>query len=304
MTQFGYWRDLRTENRRAILNQINQVNKVWYLSPQGGGPMGGFGTGPAGIFSTFAALAPNLRSKDIIYLSGVLREQATAPLGVYDVTIVGAANTPRQATSGGVPLGAGATWLAPTSPTALTPLLTLVEQGWNIQNIMFGTVASTPAVRLRRLETAAVPDASHARISGCYFATQGLTAEVGIGSESLFHSIIEECLFLGLTGTAILGESVSIAQPQNNQILSCYFRECANAIDWPMSYGVINNNRFKDITTKRIDVNVGADNYVGINFVDSTQANISIAGGFIGNASDIWRNYSSDQAAQTVGVPA
>ena len=296
MTQYGYWRQNRESNQRVVLNDYGFINKVWYLFPQGGGPRGSF--------TTFTKLAPNLRDRDIIYLSGVLREQATAPLDVHDVTIVGAANTPRQATSGGVPMGAGATWLAPTTPTALTPLLTLREQGWNIENIMFGTVASTPAIRLKRLETAENPDASHARISGCYFATQGLATEIGIGSESLFHSIIEDCLFLGLSGTAILGESVSIATPSQNQILGCMFRECANAIDWPMNYGVIDGNRFKDITTKRIDINVGADNYVGVNFFDSTQANISIAGGFIGNASDIWRNYSSDTAAMTVGVPA
>lgn len=302
MTQVGFWRAMQQNNNRLTLGGFGVLNNVWYVAPQGYAPT--LGTPTTRTFTNFTDLLPNLRSRDIVYLVGVLREQVTMPLGVYDVTIMGAANTPRQATSGGVALGGGATWLAPTSPTASTPLLTLREQGWNIQNIMFGTVASTPAIRLKRLESATFPDASHARISDCYFATQGLTAEVGIGSESLFHSIIEDCQFLGLSGTAILGESVSIATPSFNQILRNMFRECANAIDWPQSYGVIDGNRFKDITTKQIDINAGADNYVGVNFFDKTQANISIAEGFIGNASDIWRNYSSDTAAMTVGVPA
>ena len=302
MTQSGFWRDLKPTNNRLTLSSFGVLNNVWYIAPQGYAPTAG--DTKIRTFTSFADLSPNLRSRDIVYLVGVLREQFSAPVGVYDVTIMGAANTPRQATSGGVPIGGGATWLAPTSPTALTPLLELREQGWAVENIMFGTVASTPAIRLKRQETAANPDASHARISGCYFATQGLSTEHGIGSESLFHSIIEDCLFLGLSGTAILGESVSIATPSSNQILRNYFRECANAIDWPMNYGVIDGNRLKDITTKQIDINVGADNYVGVNFFDKSQANISIAGGFTGNASDIWRNYSSDTADMTVGVPA
>ena len=81
MTQTGYWRSLREENRRAILQDYGVINHVWYLFPQG--------DGPRGSFTTFADLSPNLRSRDIIYLSGVLREQAIAPLGVFDVLFAG-----------------------------------------------------------------------------------------------------------------------------------------------------------------------------------------------------------------------
>ena len=239
-----------------------------------------------------------------VVLIGTIREQVTAPI-VKNVTIIGASANPYQGTDSGADNGAGCgCWLAPTSPTASTPLLTVVEQGWKIYNIMFGTVASTPALRFKGLETAAFPDASHAIVDGCYFATQGLTAEDGIGGWNLFKCRFTNNYFLGLTGTAIIGEDVTIRTPASNLIEGNFFRACANAIDMPMNYGVINNNRFKDITTKQIDVNTGADNYVGVNFFDKTQANISIAEGFIGNASDIWRNYSSDTAAMTVGVPS
>src|SRR3990172_13136592 len=114
MTQHGYWRTTQAENRRVILNDYGQINKVWYLFPQGGGPRGSF--------TTFTSLAPNLKSRDLIYLSGVLLEQATAPQDIFDVTIVGAANRPRQATDGGVPTGGGASWLAPASPVAATQI--------------------------------------------------------------------------------------------------------------------------------------------------------------------------------------
>lgn len=255
-------------------------------------------------FSTIAAALAVVSDYDTILLNGVIREQVAAPLGVFDVTIRGAANNPRQATSGGVPTTGGATWLAPTSPTALTPLLSIYEQAWTIDNIFFGTVASTPSLRLKGLETASFPDASHAIVSNCRFGTQALATEIGIGGWNLFNCIFFNNVFQGLSGTAILGEDVSIRTPSENQILYNYFRECANGINMPMNYGRIDGNRFKDVTTLQIDINVGADNYVGINFFDKTQANISIAQGFVGNASDMWRNYSSDTAALTVGVPA
>lgn len=64
MTQFGYWRDTRIENRRATLNQYGQINNVWILAPQGGiGPLGGFARSPSGTFSSFADLKPHLRSE-------------------------------------------------------------------------------------------------------------------------------------------------------------------------------------------------------------------------------------------------
>lgn len=292
----------------------NLVGKIWYVNKNTvtnrallRGPVGSDSNGglsPLTPLATVAEAFSRVACYDVIVIDGVIREQVTAPLGVFDVTIIGAANRPRQATSSGTPTGGGATWLAPTSPTASTPLLTLREQGWVVANIFFGTVASTPSVALRGVESATYPDASHSMILNCRFGTQGLAAEDGIGGYNLFNCLIQGNRFQGLTGTAIVGLDVSIRTPSENVIRDNFFRECANAIDMPMNYGVIDNNRFKDITTKQIDVNVGADNYVGINFFDKSQANISIAQGFIGNASDMWRNYSSDTAALTVGVPA
>lgn len=314
--QNNFWSQVKDFSYRGgFYNGLNPavIGRIWYVNANTitdqdelRGPVGSdsnTGTSPLFPFATVARALEFADCYDTIVVAGVIREQVSAPVGLSDITIIGAANQPRQATSDGVPNGGGSTWLAPTSPVALTPLLQIVNQGWIVKNIFFGTVASTPAIRLKRQESAAFPDASHVIIDGCQFFTQGLSTEIGIGSESLFKGRILNCVFQGLSGTAILGESVSIAQPQDNVIDSCFFRECANAIDWPMSYGIINNNRFKDITTTKIDVNVGADNYVGINFFDDVEADIDPAHGYIGNASDCWRNWSSDQAALTVANP-
>ena len=306
--------------RGGFANGLNPalVGPVYYVSGNASSLWGPVGSDANSGLSPFTPLATMARAFALIYntlslveqinavvvLIGTIREQVTAPL-VKNVTIMGATPVPYQGTEGGVDNGAGcACWLAPTSPTASTPLLTTVEQGWVIDSIMFGTVASTPSLRLKGNETTSFPDASHTTVNNCYFATQGLSAEDGIGGWNLFKCRFTNNYFLGLSGTAIKGEDVGVRTPASNLIEGNFFRECANAIDMPMNYGVINNNRFKDITTKQIDVNVGADNYVGINFFDKTQANISIAQGFIGNASDMWRNYSSDTADLTVGVPA
>ena len=307
--------------RGGFVNGLNPtlVGPTYYVSGNASVLWGPVGSDANNGLSPMTPLATMTRAFALIYnttgtqyveqvnanivLIGTIREQVTAPI-VKNVNIIGASPNPYQGTESGADNGAGCgCWLAPTSPTASTPLLTVVEQGWKIYNVMWGTVASTPALRFKGLETAAFPDASHAIVDGCYFATQGLSAEDGIGGWNLFKCRFTNNVFLGLTGTAIKGEDVSIRTPASNVIDSNFFRECANAIDMPMNYGTINNNRFKDITTKKIDVNAGADNFVGVNFFDQDEADITIANGYIGNSTDIWRNYSKNVAAMTVGTP-
>lgn len=255
-------------------------------------------------------MAPNLRSRDLIYLSGVLREQAIAPVGVLDVTLLGAANRPRQATSGGVPTGGGASWLAPTTPTALTPLLTLREQGWTIINVMFAPVASSACIRLARAETTALNDASHATISGCYFVGGGAS---GIGIEDVggcSRVLIEDCRFELLTGTAILGVSTGIAIPLGWIIRNNLFLRNTNSIAMSSSQGLVEGNTFNQAandTNQKINlISVaaqGALNMVLYNAFSDLAANITIAKGYKPGTTDVWRNYAVDGASFTVGVP-
>lgn len=303
--------------RGGFVNGLNPqiTGRIWYVNTNSEadaserrGPVGSdsnSGRSPLSPFATVARALSFVDSYDIVMVDGVIREQVVAPLGVYDVTILGGANQPRQATSSGTPTGGGATWLAPTSPTASTPLLSIYEQGWVVANIFFGTVDSTPSILLKGNETTDYPDASHTKILNCRFgARPGGLDEIGIGGWNLFNCVFAGNRFQGLTGTAILGMDVGIRTPAENVIIGNFFRECVNAIDMPMNYGLIHDNVFKDITTKKIDVNAGADNMVGVNFFDNDQADITIANGYIGNASDTWRNYSKNTAAMTVGTPS
>lgn len=306
MTMAGFWRETRVENRRNVLNQYGQINNVWILAPQGNvGPLGGFGRSPAGAFTTFAALSPHLRSRDLIYLIGVLREQAVAPLGVFDVTILGAANQPRQATSSGTPTGGGATWLAPTSPTATTPLLELREQGWSIQNVFFNGPTDDACVKLHREETATYPDASHAQFIGCRFGGGFIGIEDFGGASNV---LIEDCSFedmAGVGGGAIVVTNQGIAIPSRWWVRNNRFLPCVNGMIGAWVDSRIEYNSFSAMTTATINLasgNTGLRNMLFFNRFSVDNAGFDPAGGYTGNATDIWVSYLSD--AIDFGVPA
>lgn len=291
------WRQSQEENRVATLNSYGQINKVWYLFPQGGGPRGSF--------SSFATLAPNLRNRDLIYLSGVLSEQALAPLGVFDVTILGAANTPRQATNSGVPTGGGAYWKAPSSPAAATALLTLREQGWTIANICFNPHTSSPAIEGIRAESATYPDPSHLMIDGCYFIGGG-TGQIGFqDSGGLFNVRILNSKFKALGGVAIKGiAGAGIATPLEHQYIGNQFIGNTNDIIIGCSGGRIMYNTFKATTTQKVDLTAGANEIVQFNSFDDNAADIDPAHGYTGSSTGTWGNYTLNQAALQVGQPA
>lgn len=86
-------------------------------------------------FATMSGASRAIVPGIVIGLEGVLREEFAGPI-VNDVTIVGMANQPRQATTSGVPNGGGATWLSP-STGATTHLLIVKGQGWTLDNLFF-----------------------------------------------------------------------------------------------------------------------------------------------------------------------
>lgn len=298
MTVAGFWRQNQAAQNQPVLNSYGQINKVWYLFPQGGGPRGSF--------TDFTTLAPNLRSRDLIYLSGVLREQALAPLGVFDVAIIGAADLPRQATNAGVPTGGGATWMAPTSgAVAATALLTLREQGWSIENIAFNPHTSSPAIEGIRAETATYPDPSHLAIRNCSFLGGG-TGQIGFQDSGGVHNVqITGCIFQALGGVAIKGiAGAGIATPLRHLYADNYFLQNTNDIIIGCSFGRIKNNSFKLTTTQKVDLTAGANEEVTLNFFDDNAADIDPAHGYTGSATGKWLNYTLNQAALQVGQPA
>lgn len=306
MTQQGYWRNYAQENRRAVLQDYGIINNVFYLFPQGGGPRGSF--------TTFTDLKPNLRSRDLILLSGVLREQAVAPDGVFDVSIIGAANQPRQSTSGGTPTGGGACWLPPSSgAVATTPLLELTRQGWMFENIEFTPHTASAAIRLTRSATVDLIDAGHARFVNCYFAANGGTTQIGIEDNGGCRSVvIEDCRFEGLTNTAILSLNTAAAVPLDWLIQNNKFFQNTNDIKMSLSYARIMKNQFltagsgatNKVVSSTFIATQGGNNFIIDNQFNNTEAQIAPGNGFTGAASDLWRNFVTDGTWYAIGQPA
>lgn len=127
----GRDRDIINSNFEAITNP-----DLW-VRPQYGSNTTANGTYERPFQSIGGALSsPLLRPGMNIGLLGVTFEEVIGPLGVNDITIVGMANSARQATTSGVANGGGSTWLSP-STGASSHLLIVRAQGWTIDNILF-----------------------------------------------------------------------------------------------------------------------------------------------------------------------
>lgn len=305
------WRGFGNDNRNLSITGYGQLGRIWYLAPQGGYSLP---RNPSrNLFTSFTALKPNLKSRDTIFLIGVLREQAVAPLNVYDVSLIGIANTPRQATSGGTPTGGGACWLAPSSgAVAATPLLELVAQGWNIQNIEFTPHTSSAAIRYTRSASVDTTDASHSVVENCLFAANGGSGQIGIEDNGGCRSItIRGNRFQGLTGTAIKGLNTAAAVPLDWDIDSNRFNSNTNAIAMSATQSYVRNNYIQQTvndTNQKVNLIAvsaqGSLNQVINNIFPDAAANVTIAKGYKPGTGDVWRNYVTDTADYIVTVPA
>lgn len=303
----GIWQQLRQDNRdwSVSANRLGSIGRTWFIFPQG--------NGPRGSFANFTDLAPNLRSRDVIILGGVLREQAVAPLDIYDVTIVGANNGLRQATSGGVPTGGGATWMPPaTGAVASTPLLELKAQGWLISGVDFTPHTNSAAIRLTSSPTVDTIDASHTVIENCRFGGEGGSGQIGIEDNNGCGFIeVRKCMFRNLA-TAILALGTGTRVPQNNIYEDNIFNQNTNDIKMSLNYSVIRRNSFmtagSGATNKVISDTFisaqGGNNHILLNQFSNTEAEIAPGSGYTGAATDTWMNYVNNQAALAFGQPA
>jgi hypothetical protein len=304
MTTQGFWRETTMDNRRLALIDKARVNNVHYLFPQGGGPRGSF--------TNFTDLSHQLQSRDLILMSGVLKEQAMTPVGVYDVTILGAANRPRQATNGGVPTGGGASWLAPTVVAANKALLEVIEQGWHIENIQMAPPAALDCIRFRRMETAAIPDGSHGVVKSCYFSTGGAAGHfINIGECK--RIVIEGNEFEAIGAGKCIRNTADggIAAPSYLTVRNNKFgRGNTYEIVTTAADALIEGNTFMRLFGVEagmcIDLNGSAGrNRILNNYFSDATAQFAVAGGYrTGAATDRWRNWVGDAADPIVANPA
>ena len=249
-----------------------------------------------------------LASNDTIFVTGKVAEQLTAPLGVFDVSIIGVSpGNPRQSTNNGAQAGYSAYWTYETDDTVA--LLTLREQGWRLQNICFQAPASTDttaaAVLMVRAESATYPDPSHAIIQDCYFAGGGnaIIDSGGVGFVRLLNNT-----FYAQTGFSHQNISgAGIAAPLMWRIEGNRFLGMANGVRAAFSHAVITGNYFTDggTPTSTVVLNTaasggGGNNFVVNNYFQTATANFNTPD-IVGNATDFWRNYSIDGADLSAG---
>lgn len=306
----------------------NSYGPVLYVNTNNSGS--GNGRSPKNAFTTMAAsfaelarmqaLKAGSSSNATIYVLGDIREQITAPAGVYGVRIIGAANGGgRNTTSNGAEVpGNGVQWQAPASPAASTPLLILSSQGWVFQNMFFYPGASMAGVRLYRTATDSV-DGSHAQFIGCrFFGAGALGTATGYGIEDYgghYNVTVDGCQFVNLE-YAIYGSNFAIATPlmwkvgvnAPNIFNLCKNDVYTNASGWtvgPNFHNTAYNGSTHPNTLNLAATGTGTylNRIAGPSFQDVT-ADIVVAKGYKpGNASDSWRFLSTNTAAYGITTP-
>lgn len=284
-------------------NGTNVMGSTHYWVNGNFGLDGNAGTSPQTPVKTMARVFAMINSGDIIHMTGNITEQLTTPAGIFDVTIVGEGNLPRNADAFSTNNGyTAATWKFPASPTAATPLLTIQQQGWRVFNVLFsGSLTSTAAIQLFRNGGAgnAERDASHAHIVGCRF--DGGVIAIQDSGGCAFVQIVGNS-FRGFTTAAInnvTGAGIGTLLCWNVQ--GNRFNNNATAIDLSASQANIWGNiigLFTATTGFGIDLTGGA----GSNIVTMNYLSGDYDGDYVAATADEWAgNYSQDAASDEVG---
>lgn len=239
--------------------------------------------------------SPDFQPGVVIGLLGVLTEEVDAPI-VNDISIVGMANQPRQATTSGAPNGGGSTWLSPSGGTG--SLLGINGQGWRVQNIYFNNSATGATTGCIKLTGGGDPpltaDAGHAQILGCRFTGEanGLYINGGPG----FLTIQDNVFFnFDSSGDCAILAGGSGGTGWNSRILNNVFQ--ANTVHikgLSAAYGwEVKENRFSYIdvgvtTTTQIDFTGGNNNSVHNNYFDLPYTTTGLAAMFVLGTNDRW----------------
>lgn len=322
--QGNFWAQVKDfSTRGGFFNGLNPsiVGRIWYVNTNTDanaadlkGPVGSDsndGRSPNTPFATVARAFTFIDCYDIIVIDGVVKEQLVSPTGVFDVTIIGGANRPRQATSSGDPTGGGSYWTYPASPTAATPLIEVVNQGWKFVNICFNPYTSSGAIRVTASATVDLTDGGHCIADSCYFVGGG-SGQIGIENNGgSGFCLIQNSRFL-LLAAAVKCLSTSKAIPLAWEFYNNWFSQNTNDIISSLSYSIIQNNHFMTAgsgsTNKVINTTYnssqGGHNHVTLNFFSNAEVEIAPGNGFTGASTDLWQNYVNDQAALAFGQPA
>lgn len=246
---------------------IDYGGNIWFVNGNASGV--GDGTSPQTPFLTMASAFAQVGSGDTIYFCGNIREQLVTPVGIFNVTIIGQAPVPVYADAHsvtGVGFGgySGATWRAPTSPTATTALLRIQQQGWRLFNFTFAAApAASPQVEVFRNAGAddAERDGSRASFYQMLFAGGPIGIRMNGGPANVWVKgcHFQDCTTSGIGYTVGAGVGVNL----DHVIEGNTFDGCANNIVLPSTKAAIRYNTMGAPTTKNISLAGGSLNNVG-----------------------------------------
>lgn len=278
-------------NRLRNLEQQNSFfGRTWYVDAKVGSDSSN-GRSAQSPFLTMSKAFLNVDSGDRILFRGKIREQLTTPVGVFDVSIIGAANRPRHAddhSESSTP-GRGsssACWVAPASPTAVTPLLKVIQQGWKVENFLMQAHTDGACILLYRDAGASDDerDASHFHAKTMRFdAGQDHIEQSG----GVAFIRIEDSGFRGATAKAMkhtAGAGVGTLLGWN--IIDNRFHDNDSHIVLPLSNATIKRNTFGKFTTASLDLRNG----VGYNCVSENALS-----GTYSNAGKYWAAAATDE---------
>lgn len=307
------------QNINTINSNFSALSKpdVWVRPQYGNNNGNGSTVYPLGSYenpyATMTGLSAILKPGIVIGLEGVLLEEYSSPR-VNDVTIVGMANLPRQATTSGSPNGGGATWLSPSGGTGA--LLQPNGQGWLVQNIFFNNSATSAGCI--KLVNAGDPPLSNCSekftLRNCILTG----TDDGIAATDLPNNVlIDNCTFFGFSGSGDLAISSATGAGTgtlNNWVIrNCTFNGNANHITAPFTSSEITGCKFSYIygsvtSTTQLLLSGGSNNSVHDNAFDIPASTNLISAMFSGGTNDRWYfNRFASAVATTIfsfGVPA
>jgi hypothetical protein len=283
------------------------IGNVWFVN--NGGSDSASGKTPTTPFKHMERVFEKIADNDVICVWGDIREQITAPLGITGVRVIGV-------TGGNTRHDDGVRWRE-EAVAANAPLLTIRNQGWEFQNILFVPETGYSAIRAHRAESATYPDSSHFIVRSCKFI--GNVAIGSFGGNGIedwggnHHYIVEDSEFNELTYAIYAPPgSPGIAAPLRDVIRRNLFRSNKNDVCMDMNQGLVMHNVFTDVyhavnhpntVNLAFTSDVSGGNRVLDNWFGDATANITVAKGFKPSTGDQWRNWVTDAADPVVAVP-
>jgi hypothetical protein len=286
------WATVKDANARGLFQHsiLPIKGRIWFVAPQVGADTN-TGKDWSNALASMTPLDSLLDEYDVICLAGVLRQQWNCPSGLKEISVVGMANRARQATADSVPEGGGATWLAPSSPTATTPLVNVRGNGWRFYNIMFGPHTDDAGIKLN---AGGGLESGHCLIEECHFSG-GLIGVEDAGGTGFLH--ILRSRFYGHTGAnggGIVCTSTANAVPLRHHYRENLFAGNQSNILISLESSVVEFNRFGTTTAANINTahnsGQGGNNHVIGNSFNIAADDFDPAGGVTGHSTDVWSN--------------